>query len=71
MYTKDLRACDFQLTYMKREYKKDQIRYELVNRVNVAVYERERKVLGGQVMCMTMNNDYLIVGGKTGNFIAF
>jgi len=70
IYKKELKQCDFQLTYMKSEYKKEYVRFEILNRLNEVVYGRERSVLSWP-NCVAMNSDSLLICGGSGNFLVF
>lgn len=70
IYKKELKQCDFQLTYMKSEYKKEYVRFEILNRLNEVVYGRERAVLSWP-NCVAMNSETLLICGGSGNFLVF
>ncbi|KAL4507236.1 hypothetical protein ABPG72_002029 [Tetrahymena utriculariae] len=70
VYTKELKQCDFQLTYMKTEYKKEYLRLEFISKLNHIIYNKERTVLSWP-NCLQINSNYFVVGGGSGNFIVF
>ncbi|KAL4460307.1 hypothetical protein ABPG74_000058 [Tetrahymena malaccensis] len=70
VYTKELKQCDFQLTYMKTEYKKEYLRFEFISKLNHIIYNKERTVLSWP-NCLQINSNYFVVGGGSGNFIVF